>query len=145
KRVPDQLAYTGDSGVSVDAVIEKIPDGYPVANVASSVLASVRDLPGAAETVAMRSIEISGLDGREIVFTFTTPRNAGLRRVIWVTATRPRAFYFIFTSPVARAASDDATFKAIVESVVIDDLGVRTLAFERARNSAKLGAAPVRI
>ena len=37
------------------AITQVRMDGYPVANVASSVLASVRDLPGAAETVAMRS------------------------------------------------------------------------------------------
>ncbi len=145
ERIGDKLAFTNGQGTTVDAYAEDVPSGVPVASFASALLTHVRDLPGAAESIQVRRTEMAGLDAREIVFSFTTSHAEALRRVVWATVAGHVAVTVIFTVPAARATADDAIFKAIVLSTMVDEFGERARAFDEARESAGLGAAPVQI
>lgn len=139
------LKFKGPGDAEFSLLVEKIPDGVPLRNFTNAMLQNLRNLPGGADSLAVRRTEISGLEAREFLFNLPDPRGQMTRRMIWSTVSGPHAFSFVFIVPEARAAELEPYFKAVVESAVIFESDAHYTIFEGLRSAAIKGNKPARI
>ncbi|HEU4387887.1 MAG TPA: hypothetical protein VFV34_08825, partial [Blastocatellia bacterium] len=137
--------FKGPQGSELALVIEKIPDGAPLASLTNGVLQSLRGLPGADETFTLRHTEISTLEAREVMFSLVDPAGLMTRRLLWFTVSGPNAVSFVLIVPEASAAEVEPYFKAIVESAFVFESDAHGKIFEDLRAKAIKTDQPSRI
>ncbi|HSB11219.1 MAG TPA: hypothetical protein VLM38_17150, partial [Blastocatellia bacterium] len=85
------LKFKGPRDAELSVFVEKIPDGLPLRSLTNAVLQSLRNLPGGADSLAVRRTDISGLEAREFLFSIPDARGQMTRRMIWSTVSGPHA------------------------------------------------------
>lgn len=120
-------------GINLFVMTEEIPDGYGVANYASSVLQGLRNQPVAQESVTVRRVILGGLEWREIAYN-VEPQGGGLaHQTMWFTAVGPRVYGFVLSVAAERLEQDEPVLKRIVTSVRIGAAGHWDEQFETLR------------
>lgn len=61
------LTFEGPHTAELKVFVQKVPDGYSLQDFFASFLQTVKDTPGAAETVVTRKIQLQDLEARELV------------------------------------------------------------------------------
>jgi tetratricopeptide (TPR) repeat protein len=140
KQEGSELVFNGPHTATIRAVIQKLPDGYPLQDYFGAILQVVKDTPGAAETTLTRKTQLQDLEAREITFESVDPEGELYRSTSWITINGPVAVVFNFQSPVANAAELEPTFKAVVQSILFTRPDYSR--FEDLRNSSIKSHAP---
>lgn len=112
------LTFNGPHEAELIVYVEKVADGFPLADYVMAIMRTLRGTPGVAESAILRRTEIQDLEAREIVLEFPNPEGEMTRTVLWVIVNGPLAVTFSLKTPLAHAADIEPTFKAIVQSVM---------------------------
>ncbi|HEU4508771.1 MAG TPA: transglutaminase domain-containing protein [Pyrinomonadaceae bacterium] len=118
KQQGTQLVFEGPHTATLQVFIEKVADGYPLQDLFATILQTVKDTPGAAETVVTRKTQLQDLEARELVMELPDDEGDIFRSTAWVTVAGPLAITFNLKVPAAHAAEVEPFFKAVVQSVI---------------------------
>ncbi len=118
-----ELKFRGPHSASLEIIIQKIPEGYPLDDYFTSMLQTVRDLTGRAESILTRRTQLQDIEAREIFLETPDPEGQLIRSVSWVATDGPAALVFNLKVPAAKAAEVEPFFKAVVQSVIFVDPG----------------------
>ena len=118
KQQGEELIFEGPHTATLRVFVEKVPDGYPLQDFFGTMLQTVKDTPGAAETVVTRKTQLQDLEARELFIELTDNEGEIFRSTSWVTVAGPLAIAFNLKVPVAHAAEVEPFFKAVVQSVI---------------------------
>ena len=111
--------FVGPDGAEATAFVEKIPDGYSLKAYLAALLQHFTKIPGAEDAVRIRPIEMSGLEGREVLIALFDEQGGVSRRNIWFTLEGDIAISFLFICPDASASAVEPYFKGIAESAIL--------------------------
>lgn len=110
--------FKGPHDSTLEIVIQKIPEGYPLDDYFASVLRTVKDLTGRTESILTRKTQLQDLEARELFLESPDPEGELIRSTSWVTIYGPAALMFNVQTPVTHAAEIEPFFKAVVQSVI---------------------------
>lgn len=116
--------FIGPHSASLEILIQKIPEGYPLDDYFAAMLRTVKDLTGRAESILTRKTQLQHIEAREIFLETPNPEGELIRSTSWVTIYGPAAVMFNIQVPVTHAAELEPFFKAVVQSVIFVDLGL---------------------
>ncbi|HXQ68867.1 MAG TPA: hypothetical protein VN844_00135, partial [Pyrinomonadaceae bacterium] len=111
--------FKGPHGSSLEVLIQKVPEGYPLDDYFASMLRTVKDLTGRTESILTRKTQLQDIEAREIFLESPDPEGELVRSTSWVTIYGPAALVFNVQTPVAHAAEIEPFFKAVVQSVIL--------------------------
>jgi tetratricopeptide (TPR) repeat protein len=134
-----ELIFEGPHAATLQVFVQKVPDGYPLQDFFATMLQTVKDTPGAAETVVTRKTQLQDLEARELFMELPDNEGEIFRSTSWVTVAGPRAITFNLKVPVAHAAEVEPFFKAVVQSVIFvrsDHIGFNVLRTTTVKTSA---------
>lgn len=126
KQQGTELNFEGPHNAALRVFVHKVPDGYPLQDFFSTMVQTVKDTPGASETVVTRKTQLQDFEAREIVLESTDNEGEIFRSTTWVTVSGPLAVAFNLQAPSAHAAEVEPFFKAMVQSVIFipqDEVG----------------------
>ena len=132
KQAGPELLFEGPHTATLQVYVQKVPDGYPLQDFFRTLLQTVKDTPGASETVVTRKTQFQDLEARELFLEFPDDEGEIYRSTSWVTVFGPLAISFNVKVPVAHAAEVEPFFKAVVQSVIF--VGHDYVNYERLRN-----------
>lgn len=115
------LEFNGPDGITLQAVVEQVPEGVPLKSYVASLLQQLRDLATDPDSLVVRRTQMSGYEAREIIFELLNEKGVMTRRVIWTAVAGPRAISLILIAPLSQTAKAEPVFKAVVESAIIID------------------------
>ena len=118
KQQGTELNFAGPHNSELQVLVHKVPDGYPLQDFFGTIVQTVRDTPGASETVVTRQTELQDLEAREIFLESPDDEGEIFRSTSWVTISGPLALTFNLKVPAAYAAEVEPFFKAVVQSVI---------------------------
>jgi tetratricopeptide (TPR) repeat protein len=127
--------FAGPHSSLLQISIEKISDGLPLPGYVAAILQQLRNLPGSADSLAVRRTEMSGLEAREIMFEMPDENGEPTRRLIWCAVSGPAAVAVVLIEPEKHTAEIEPYLRAVVQSLTISDRE-RFPAFEAARSAA---------
>lgn len=134
--------FTGPHSASLEILIQKIPEGYPLDDYFATMLRTVKDLTGRAESILTRKTQVQHIEAREIFLETTNPEGELIRSTSWVTIYGPEALVFNIQAPATHAAELEPFFKAVVQSVIF--VGLNFDSHEELRKSTvKTPSSPV--
>ncbi|HKV32792.1 MAG TPA: transglutaminase domain-containing protein [Pyrinomonadaceae bacterium] len=110
--------FKGPHDSSLEILIQKIPEGYPLDDYFASMLRTVKDLTGRTESILTRKTQLQDLEARELFLESPDPEGELIRSTSWVTIYGPAALMFNVQTPVTHAAEIEPFFKAVVQSVI---------------------------
>lgn len=110
--------FKGPHGSSLEIMIQKIPEGYPLDDYFASMLRTVKDLTGRTESILTRKTRLQDIEARELFIESPDPEGELIRSTSWVTIYGPAALMFNVQTPVAHAAEIEPVLKAVVQSVI---------------------------
>lgn len=125
--------FNGPHSASLEIAFQKIPEGYPLDDYFATLLRTVKDLTGSAESILTRKTQLQDIEARELFLETTSPDGEVIRSTSWVTIHGPAAIVFNVQVPVAHAAEVEPFFKAVVQSVIFVGYGYDS--YEEVRNS----------
>lgn len=134
-----ELKFSGPHGASLDILIQKIPEGYPLDDYFAAMLRTVKDLTGRAESILTRKTQLQDLEAREISLELPDPEGELMRSTSWVAIYGPAALVFNIKVGAAHAAEVEPFLKAVVQSVIF--VGPDYDSFEELRNATLKTAA----
>lgn len=115
--------FIGPHSASLEIIIQKIPEGYPLDDYFATMLRTVKDQTGRAESILTRKTQLQHIEAREISLETPNPEGELIRSTSWVTINGPAALVFNIQVPATHAAEVEPFFKAVVQSVIFVDLG----------------------
>ena len=115
--------FKGPHGASLDIAIQKVPEGYPLDDYFATLLRTVNDLTGRAESILTRKTQLQDIEARELFLETPDAEGELIRSTSWVTIHGPAALLFNVQVPVAHAAEIEPFFKAVVQSVIFVGFG----------------------
>jgi Flp pilus assembly protein TadD len=118
ERTSTDFKFRGPHSSSLEIMIQKIPEGYPLDDYFAGVVRTVKDLTGGAESILTRKTQLQDLEAREIFLESPDPEGEIIRSTSWVTIHGPAALLFNVQVPIAHAAEIEPFFKAMVQSVI---------------------------
>ena len=142
KQQGTELIFNGPHSSQIKVFVQKIPDGYPLADYVGSILQAVRSAPGG-EAAITRKTQLQDLEAREIFFEGPAPEGEIIRSTSWTTLNGPLAVTFNLQGPAAHAAEIEPFFKAVVQSVIF--LPREHSTFDSLRSSTMKSPAPAPI
>jgi len=110
--------FKGPHGASLEILIQKIPEGYPLDDYFAAMLRTVKDLTGRAESILTRKTQLQDLEAREISLEMTDAEGELVRSTSWITIYGPAALVFNIQIAAPHAAEVEPFFKAVVQSVI---------------------------
>ena len=110
--------FKGPHGSSLEILIQKVPEGYPLDDYFASMLRTVKDLTGRAESILTRKTQLQDLEACELFLESPDPEGELIRSTSWVTIHGPAALMLNVQTPVAHAAEIEPFLKAVVQSVI---------------------------
>jgi Flp pilus assembly protein TadD len=113
-----ELKFGGPHSASLEIAIQKIPEGYPLDDFFATMLRTVKDLTGRAESILTRKTQLQDLEARELSLEMPDLEGELIRSTSWVTIHGPAALVFNIQMPAAHAAELEPIFKAVVQSVI---------------------------
>lgn len=113
-----EFKFIGPHTASLEILIQKIPEGYPLDDYFAGVLRTVKDLTGGAESILTRKTQLQDIEAREIFVEILDPEGELLRSTSWVTINGPEAVMFNIKVRASHAAEVEPFFKAVVQSVI---------------------------
>jgi len=140
KQEGNELTFSGPHSSFIRVFAYKIPDGYPFQDYIAASLQSMRDFPGAAESIVTRKTQLQDLEAREIFLEIDNTEGEPIRSTSWITVSGPLAVTFRFEAPTAHAAELEPFFKAVVQSVIFVSNDYQ--AFESLRSSIIKSSTP---
>ena len=123
------------------ALTEQIPDGYGVANYTTALLQQFRKQPIKQDTMIVRHVLLSGVEGREVSFELEAAPDTFVRETFWMAAVGPRAYLFMIATRPEEQEKYEPYFKRMVLSARIGAAGHWNEEFENLR--ARFSAAPI--
>ena len=118
-----EFKFIGPHAASLEILIQKIPEGYPLDDYFATMLRTVKDQTGRAESILTRKTQLQHIEAREIFLETPNPEGELIRSTSWVTINGPAALVFNIQVPATHAAEVEPIFKAVVQSVIFVDLG----------------------
>ncbi|HEX5889107.1 MAG TPA: transglutaminase domain-containing protein [Pyrinomonadaceae bacterium] len=115
--------FIGPHTASLEILIQKIPDGYPLDDYFATMVRTVKDQTGRAESILTRKTQLQYIEAREIFLETPNPEGELIRSTSWVTIYGPQALVFNIQVPATHAAEVEPFFKAVVQSVIFVGLG----------------------
>ena len=128
-----EFKFNGPHSASLEIFIQKIPEGYPLDDYFATMLRTVKDLTGRAESILTRKTQLQDIEARELFVEIPDAEGELIRSTSWVTIYGPEALVFNMSAPAAHAAELEPFFKAVVQSVIFVGLGFDS--FEELRKS----------
>lgn len=114
--------FKGPHGATLEILIQKIPEGYPLDDYFAAMVRTVKDLTGHTESILTRKTQLQDIEAREIFLETPDPEGELIRSTSWVTIYGPAALVFNVHTPVAHAAEIEPFLKAVVQSVIFVSL-----------------------
>jgi len=136
------LFQADQNAANLLAMTEDIPEGYGIANYASSYLRSVRDQSVVEESVIVRRVMMSGLEWRELYYD-ADKQGAQFHQTAWMTAVGPRVYIFVLTTRPGEVQQGDAVLKRAVMTARIAAAGHWDEEFETLRAKFAASVNPV--
>lgn len=118
---PKRLNFSRPNGVTLGVIIQKIPDGITVRDLASAMIQPLRSLPDGGDSMVVRRTTMAALEAREIMFESSAGSEGVTRRLIWTTVSGPNSVSLVLIAPIANVAEIEPYFKAVVQSVTFID------------------------
>ncbi|HKS09952.1 MAG TPA: transglutaminase domain-containing protein [Pyrinomonadaceae bacterium] len=113
------LKFKGPHGASLEILIQKVPEGYPLDDYFASMLRTVKDFTGGAGSILTRKTQLQDIEAREICLESPDPEGELIRSTSWITIYGPAALLFNIKTPIAHAAEIEPFLKAVVQSVIL--------------------------
>src|SRR4026208_1298385 len=113
-----ELKFGGPHSASLEVAIQKIPEGYALDDFLGTMLRTVKDLTGRAESILTRKTQLQDIEARELFLEMPDLEGELIRSTSWVTIHGPAALVFNMQMPAAHAAELEPIFKAVVQSVI---------------------------
>lgn len=113
--------FTGPYSSLLQISIEKIPDGLPLPDYVAAILQQLRNLPGSADSLAVRRTEMSGVEAREIMFEIPDVNGEPTRRLIWCAVSGPVAVAVVLVEQEKHTTEIEPYLRAVVQSMTISD------------------------
>lgn len=110
--------FKGPHGATLEILIQKIPEGYPLDDYFASMLRTVKDLTGRTESILTRKTQLQDIEARELFLESPDPEGELIRSTSWVTIYGPAALMFNVQTPAPHAAEVEPFLKAVVQSVI---------------------------
>ncbi len=139
----DETTFVGPHSAEIKVFSQKIPDGYPLQEYVGSMVRSLKDLPGPAESIQNRKTRLQDLEARELVIEMEDSEGQMFRIVSWVTVNGPLSFSVNLKVPVANAVEVEPFFKAVVQSVMFLPADHKTFEQLRAATLKSTAAGPI--
>jgi tetratricopeptide (TPR) repeat protein len=133
ERISTDFKFRGPHSSSLEIMIQKVPEGYPLDDYFAGMVRTVKDLTGSAESILTRKTQLHDLEAREINLQFPAPEGEIICSTSWVTIHGPAALVFNMQAPIAYAAEIEPYFKAVVQSVIF--VGPDYDSYEELRNT----------
>ena len=130
----DTFLFTGPHSATLEVVIQKLPEGYPLDSFFAATLQGVKDTTGDAESILTRKTQLQDTETREVSFVFPDEQGQLIHSSAWITIKGPQALVFNLKVPIAHTAEIEPFFKAVVQSVIF--LPQTYVMFEKLRESA---------
>ncbi|HEV2836289.1 MAG TPA: hypothetical protein VGW58_13270, partial [Pyrinomonadaceae bacterium] len=130
----DTFFFTGPHSATLEVVIQKVPEGYPLDSFFGAMLQVVKDTTGDAESILTRKTQLQDTETRELSFAFPDDEGQLIHSSSWITIKGPQALVFNLKVPIAHTAEVEPFFKAVVQSVIF--LPQSYVLFEKMRDSA---------
>ena len=118
KQVGDQMTFNGPHSSVMRIMVEKIPDGLPLADYVTAVIKTIDGVLGANVSSIARRTQFQDLEAREIVFESPNAEGDLIHTTTWLTVVGPLAAAFSFQAPVNNSAELEPYFKGLVQSVM---------------------------
>ena len=112
------LIFKGPNSATLQVLIYKVPDGYPLDDYFGASLKIVEDRTGGENSLVTRRTQFQDVEAREMVLDWPNPEGELVRRTAWIAINGPHAVGFNLVVPAAHAAEIEPYFKAIVQSVI---------------------------
>ena len=113
--------FIGPYSTVLQISIEKISDGLPLPDYTAAILQQLRNLPGSADSLAVRRTEINGLEAREILFSLPDTNGLPTRRLIWCAVNGPVAIAVVLIESEQHSAEIEPYLRAVIQSITIAD------------------------
>src|SRR5581483_9731392 len=122
-----------DRKASLTVMTEDVPEGYGIANYATSFVQQLRYQQVNLDTVAVRRVWPGGVEGREITLELERSPGDVVRETVWMAEAGPQVYLFIFVAPVEEHEKQEPLFKRMMLSVRVGAAGHWDETFEKQR------------
>lgn len=107
------LFQADQNTASLLTMTEDIPEGYGVANYASSYLRGVRDQSVVEDSVTVRRVMMNGLEWREVYYD-ADKQGTQFHQTAWMTAVGPRVYLFVVTTRPGEVEQGEPILKRVL-------------------------------